>query len=323
MTKPIRWGILGAAKIAKTALAPAISLANNSVLAALATRNHASAADFVMQYPNLKIHQGYEALLGDPDIDAVYIPLPNHLHIEWSRKCLLAGKHVLCEKSIALKAGEIDELMELRDKTGLLAAEAVMVVHHPQWHRVRQLIADGAIGALRQVDGVFTYNNSADVKNVRNQQGMGGGAMLDIGIYPTVTTRFATGAEPHTVKARMEFDGEVDTSARVTAQFEGFDLDFYCSMRMGLRQEMVFHGEAGWIKLHAPFNAGDYGEAILELRRSDLSSTVERFTTADQYKLQIEAFNQAVQGGDAFPMPLEFSRGTQAVIDAAFASAQG
>ena len=319
MHEPVRWGVLGTAKIAREQLCPAIHEAARGALVALATRDVTRAASFATQYPDLRIHEGYDALLTDPDVDAVYIPLPNHLHVEWTRKCLEAGKHVLCEKPIALTAGDIDDLIALRDETGLFVAEAVMVVHHPQWLRVRQMLADGVIGRLRQVSGVFTYNNAANPENIRNQPGMGGGGLLDIGIYPSVTTRFVTGKEPETITARVEYERGVDVAARVQAAFDAFDLDFYCSMRMALRQEMVFHGEDGWIRLAAPFNAGGYDTAALHLMRPDRSEMIERFAAAKQYVLQIEAFNRVLLDGGTFGCSLEFSRGTLAMIDAAFA----
>lgn len=319
MDRPVRWGVLGAAKIARQMLCPAINESRNGVLAALGTRDAAKARPFVERYPDLRVHDGYQSLLDDPEIEAVYIPLPNHLHVPWIKKALAAGKHVLCEKPIALSAAEIDDLIALRDASGLVVAEAVMVLHHPQWHRVKDLLEEGAIGQLRQIDGVFTYNNAADPQNVRNQPNMGGGGLLDIGIYPSVTARFVTGREPEAITARIEYEGSVDTVARVHAAFDDFDLDFYCSMRMALRQEMVFHGDKGWIRLNAPFNADTYDAPRLELVRQDRSELVERFVSDRQYTLQIEAFNAALRGGAPFPVTLEFSRGTQSIIDAAFA----
>lgn len=318
MQKSIRWGVLGAAKIAREHLCPAINESRHGTLAALATRNPQKAQAFSERYPTLRIHESYDALLADPQIDAVYIPLPNHLHVPWVRKCVAAGKHVLCEKPIALHASEIDELIALRDASGLLVAEAVMVLHHPQWHRVRALLAEGAIGRLRQVDGAFCFNNAADVDNIRNTPGTGGGGLLDIGVYPSVVTRFVTGLEPEFVTARIEYEGGVDTTARVHAAFKDFDLDFYCSLRMALRQEMVFHGEAGWIRVTAPFNANIYDSERVEIVRPDRSEVVERFPNRQQYVLQIEAFNRSLLEGTPFPCSLEFSRGTQALIDAAF-----
>lgn len=165
MTDPLRWGILGAANFALNQMAPAIHAAKGAKLAALATSSPEKAGPFREFCPDLTVYESYEALLSAPDIDAVYIPLPNSMHVEWVKKVLNAGKHVLCEKPIAMKADEINELIALRDATGLLAAEAYMIVHHPQWQRVKELLEDSAVGELRHVNGLFTYDNSSDPGN--------------------------------------------------------------------------------------------------------------------------------------------------------------
>jgi predicted dehydrogenase len=315
MKKPVRWGVLGAAKIARDQVCPAIHQASGGVLAALASRSPDKTGDLCEQYPGLKIHDGYDAMLADPDIDAIYIPLPNDMHIPMSMRCLEAGKHVLCEKPIAMSAGEIDALVALRDQSGLQAGEAFMVVHHPQWMRVREILASNELGALAHVSGVFTYNNAADPANIRNSRAHGGGGLPDIGVYPVVTTRFVTGAEPLSAISRIDWQDGVDLSARVMADFAEFSMDFYCSMRMGLRQEMLFHCRDGWLRVAAPFNVGGYGDAQLEIRTHDGSSRIERFAEANQYQLMIEAFNRSVDTGEPFVCTLEFSRANQAAID--------
>jgi predicted dehydrogenase len=199
MTQPVRWGILGASGFARAEMAPAIHLAEGGLLAALATRDPARAAPFVACYPGLRIHESYDALLADPDIDAVYVPLPNDMHAPWTLRAAAAGKHVLCEKPIALRADDIDRLIAARDASGKLIAEGFMVVHHPQWARVRAMLADGAVGDLRRVDGAFTFYND-DRGNIRNIAERGGGALYDIGVYPTVTTRFATTSNFRVIK---------------------------------------------------------------------------------------------------------------------------
>jgi predicted dehydrogenase len=315
----VRWGVLGAAKIAREWVAPAIHSSARGELVAVASRTPGKAEAMADPYA-ARTHGSYEALLADPGVDAVYIPLPNGEHVEWTARCLEAGKHVLCEKPIALAASEIDGLIALRDRTGLVAAEAFMVVHHPQWQRVRALLAEGAIGRLRQVQGAFTFFND-DPANIRNQAGLGGGALRDIGVYPCVTTRFATGAEPESVEAEIAWDRGIDASAWVRARFPGFRLDFYVSMRMAGRQMMTFHGESGWLSVPAGFNAGSYGDALIELRRGDATTLIERFPRSDQYLAQIDAFNASVLDGAPFPCTLEFSRGNQAMIDAIYAAA--
>ncbi|MDP4992001.1 MAG: Gfo/Idh/MocA family oxidoreductase, partial [Marivita lacus] len=158
----LRWGILGAAKFAREHMAPAIHAARRSRLAMLATSDPAKAAAFTAMDSGLRVVDSYDAVLSDPEIDAVYIPLPNSMHVDWTRRALEAGKHVLCEKPIAMRADEIDALIDLRDRTGLLAVEAYMIVHHPQWEQVRTWVQEGAIGALRRDNETFTYDNSAD-----------------------------------------------------------------------------------------------------------------------------------------------------------------
>lgn len=319
MTKVMRWGVMGNALIARNQVAPAIQLAEHCALVAVATRS-ATAPEFAARYPEITVHQGYEALLKDSNVDAIYIPLPNDMHIEWTLKCLAAGKHVLCEKPIALLASQIDDVIAARDKSGLLAAEAFMVVHHPQWRRIRELVQGGAIGKLRHVQGVFTYNNSGDPSNIRQKPGHGGGALLDIGVYPSVTTRFVSGQEPLELRARITRENGVDTVARVQGDFDGFSCDFYCSMRMNRLQEMLFHGEDGYIRVKAPFNPISEGPSEIQIRDSEANDRVEYFYRAMQYKLMIEAFRRAAFEGEAFACPLEFSRGNQAMIDAIFAA---
>jgi predicted dehydrogenase len=321
MAEMVRWGILGAAKIAREWLCPAIHMSTRGVVAAVASRDPARAAEMAAPYGGRAIGD-YEALLRDPGIDAIYVPLPNGDHVEWTARCLEAGKPVLCEKPIALAAGEIDRLIALRDRTGLLAAEAFMVAHHPQWHRVRELLAEGAIGRLRHVQGAFSFFND-DPVNIRNQAALGGGALRDIGVYPSVTTRLVTGAEPEQVAAAIDWDAGIDATARVRAAFPDFHLDFYVSMRMAPRQEMAFHGDRGWIRVEAPFNAASYADDALELRDAGGRITRERFPRADQYRAQIDAFNAALLDGAAFPVTLEFSRGNQRMIDMIYAAAGG
>lgn len=320
MAETLRWGILGAGKIAREYVAPGIHASTRGRIVAIGSRTPGKGAALAAPYGDVRLHGGYDALLADPEVDAVYIPLPNGQHVEWTAKSLEAGKHVLCEKPIALSAAEIDPLIGLRDRTGLLAAEGFMVTHHPQWHRVRALLAEGAIGRLLAVQGAFSFFN-ADPGNIRNQPGLGGGALRDIGVYPVVGTRFATGAEPVSATAEIEWDLGIDATARARLAFPGFTLDFYVSMRMAPRQLMVFHGETGWIALHAPFNAGAYGDVVLEMRSADGSIRLERFGIVDQYRAQADAFAASALDGAPYACPLEFSRGNQVAIDMIYAAA--
>jgi predicted dehydrogenase len=230
-----------------------------------------------------------------------------------------AGKHVLCEKPMTMQAGDFDALIAARDTAGVLAAEAFMIVHHPQWQRARQLLADGAVGKLWRIDGAFSFNNR-DASNIRNRPDMGGGGLRDIGVYVMGGARFATGLEPADVRARIQWEDGVDVYATISAKFGDADYATFTSIRMHPRQEMVFHGEAGVLRLPVPFNARVFGEARLELHRGTETVT-ERWPAVNHYELQAAAFNRAVREGVAYPCPLEFSRGTQVMMDAAFASA--
>ena len=319
MADEVRWGILGAAKFAREYMGPALTLAPGGHVAALATSDASKAEPFRAFAPGLRVHTSYEALLADPAIDAVYIPLPNSLHVQWSIEAMQAGKHVLCEKPMAMRVSEFDQLIAARDAAGVLAAEAYMIVHHPQWQRARQLLAEGAIGRLWRIDGAFSFNNR-DASNIRNQAAMGGGGLRDIGVYVMGGARFATGLEPSDVRARVQWENGIDVYAAISAKFGEADYATFTSIRMHPRQEMTFHGASGVLRLPVPFNARVFGEARLELHRG-METIVERWPAVNHYELQAAAFNRSVREGVAYACPLEFSRGTQAMMDAAFASA--
>ncbi len=314
----LRWGILGAAKFAREHMGPAIAMAPGGQLCALATSDPAKAAPFKVFAPALKVHDSYDALLADPEIDAVYVPLPNSLHVEWSLKAMAAGKHVLCEKPMTMQAGEFDRLIEARDRAGVLAAEGYMIVHHPQWQRVRQLLAEGAVGELWRIDGAFSFANP-DPANIRNQAATGGGGIRDIGVYTLGCARFATGLEPEEVEARIRWENGVDVYARMNARFGGADYSVFTSIRMSPRQEMTFHGTEGVLRVTVPFNARVFGEPQLHLSKG-MTTAVERFPADPQYELQVAAFNLAAREGTPYACPLEFSKGTQAAMDAVFAA---
>lgn len=317
---PIRWGVLGAANFAKNHMAPAIHAAKGAELAALATSDPAKAQGFLDFAPGMRVHHSYDALLADPDIDAVYIPLPNHLHVEWTLKALDAGKHVLCEKPIALRADQFDALIAARDKAGLLAAEAFMIVHHPQFIRARELVQGGAIGNLVHVDATFSYYND-DTGNIRNQPDAGGGGLPDIGVYTFGSARFVTGAEPIAIPyAKLRYEHGVDVFAQVAADFPSFTYSAVVSMRMHPRQQITFHGDKGVLRLTCPYNANLFDVAQLTLETDDHTVVTERWPAANHYVLQVENFCKSVRDGIDYPCPLEFSRGTQEMIDMVFAA---
>lgn len=318
MKKPINWAILGAGKFAREHMGPAIHAASGAQLLALGTSSVDKAAPFQDVAPDVRVYENYDDVLSDVDVDVVYIPLPNHLHIEWASKALRAGKHVLVEKPVGLHAAQIDPLIALRDEMGLICTEAFMISHHPQWHRVRHMLADGAIGDLLHVDGIFTYNNP-DHSNVRFDPAKGGGSLPDIGVYTIGATRLATGQEPLAIThADIDYVNGVDITARVSARFDGFTAHWVTAMNVHDTQSMTFLGTAGRIRVSAPFNAGKYGEAQVELTQSDGSVRVERWPEEKQYVTQVEAFSASVRGDALFVWSLEDAKATQAVIDAVY-----
>lgn len=315
-----RWGILSTAKIAREHLIPAIQDSENSVLAAIASRDLCRARAVADRFAIPQAFGSYDQLLASDAVDGVYIPLPTSQHVEWAVKAAEAGKHVLVEKPLALDAAEIAPVIAARDRNGVLISEAFMVVYHPQWIKVRDLIQSGAIGRLRHVQGAFSYFNT-DPENMRNRPELGGGALPDIGVYPTVTTRFATGMEPARVRARVQFDPSfgTDTYSTIWAEFDGFDLSFYLSTQLAARQVMVFHGDRGFIEVHTPFNAGLYGDHRVTLHDAGHTQATEfRFPATPQYRLEVESFVRAAQGGTTRVFTLEESVKNQQVIDAIF-----
>lgn len=316
--KPVRWGVLGAGKFAREQMAPAIHMAENAEFSAIATSDPRKAEAFQAFQPGLRVFDDYDALLADSEIDAIYVPLPNHMHLDWTLKALAAGKAVLTEKPIALEEEDFDRLIAARDNAGRLAAEAFMVVHHPQWTKARDLISEGVIGELAHVRGFFSYNNVDKPENIRNRAETAGGALRDIGVYPFGTARFATRMEPSAVRADVTWDKGVDSIARVSASFPDFTFEAVVSMRMGLFQEMSFHGDLGVLRLAAPFNPLGYAEASVELITKN-EARIWRFPQTNQYVLQVENFGKAMRGDIDYPAPLEFSRGTQRMIDMTFA----
>lgn len=326
MKKNLRWGILGASNFAQEHMAPAIHMAKDAELVALATSHPEKANGFRAFCPGLRLHASYEALLADPAIDAVYIPLPNHLHVDWTLKALAAGKHVLCEKPIAMNASDIDRIIAARDASGLLAAEAFMIVHHPQWIKAREWVQSGEIGPVLHADAAFSYDNHEDLTNIRNRAETGGGSLPDIGVYTFGSMRFVTGGEPQNLTAAIRRENGVEVFAQVTGVMAGptgrFTFGSMTSMRLFPRQEVVFQGTLGLIRVaHGPFNANVFSQAQVELHRPGLSVVTERFPAANHYVLQVEAFGHSIRTGAPYDCPLEFSRGTQIVLDRIMATA--
>ena len=315
-----RWGILSTAKIAREFVIPAIQTSANGNVHAIASRDEARARELADRVGAPLSFGSYEEMLESAEIDGVYIPLPTSHHVEWAVKAANAGKHVLVEKPLALKADEIARVIEARDRSGVIVSEAYMVVHHPQWHKVRELVSAGEIGRLRHVQGAFSYHN-VDPNNMRNRPELGGGALPDIGVYPLVTTRLATGEEPLRMQASVERDPKFGTDiyASVKADFGGFELSFYVSTQMAARQTMAFHGDRGFIEVASPFNAGLYDHHRVDRHDQSRGETrTFRFPGASQYRLQVEAFARAAAGEFSPVFTLEESVKNQKAIDAIY-----
>jgi len=320
MTDFVRWGIIGVAQIAKDQMAFAINAARGGALTAVATSSELEKAAPLQQFaPNIRAMQGYDALISDPDIDAVYIPLPNHLHVEWAIRAARAGKHVLCEKPIALELQDIDRLIAARQETGVELAEAWMIAHHPQWAKLRELIQSGAVGAVHRVDASFSAPLT-DPTDFRNQR-PGGGALRDLGPYVLGAARLATGQEPETViDATIDWENGVDATVQATVRFPSFLLSAYMSMRGALWQDMTLTGADASLRLPVPFNPLGLGEARVEVH-AEQSMQQWRYPEENQYVMQVEAFNQAIRKERDFPCPLEYVRGTQKLVDAVYDAA--
>ena len=318
MTEKIRWGVLGAAKIADNFVVPAIQRSSNGQVITVASRDRDRAQIFATRHGIDRVLTSYDEVIASSDVDAVYIPLPTASHVEWCKKALLGGKHVLCEKPIAMNADQLLELIALRDKTGLVCGEAFMVAHHPQWAFVRDSLAQGMLGELTLIEGSFTYFND-DPKALKNNLALGGGGVRDIGVYPVVTTRLVTGLEPVRIQAEVLLDPRFGTDrfARCTAAFPGFSMTFYCGTQLSRRQHMIFHGTKGWLSVDAPFNPGTYGPAQIRHRSDETAQTrTIEFGDVDQYQLMVEDFASTVLGQKAnLAFTLENSLGNQRVID--------
>jgi len=231
---------------------------------------------------------------------------------------------VLCEKPIALKSSEIDDLIAARDRNKVIISEAFMVTYSPVWRKVRSLLQEGAIGELRHVQGAFTYYNR-DPGNMRNIPELGGGGLPDIGVYPVISTRFSTGKEPSWVQAITERDAEFGTDiySSVKADFGDFELSFYISTQMAGRQIMVFHGTDGYIEVKSPFNANRWGPEEIEVTdRGHSESRIIRFQDSRQYRCQAEAFARAAAGEKDEIVTLEDSRLNQKAIDAIYRASE-
>jgi predicted dehydrogenase len=327
MTKKVSWGVLGVAKIGVEKVIPAMQLGAVSQVDGIASRDFKRAKAAAGGLGIAKAYGSYEELLADPEIEAIYNPLPNELHVPWTLRALEAGKHVLCEKPIALNAVEAQALLAARAKSGKLVAEAFMVRFHPQWRRAHELAHSGAIGALRGIQTFFSYH-LLDPTNIRNKP-PGGGALYDIGCYAVLTARYIFEAEPLRVFSVIDRDPVMGTDRLVSGVAEfpgGRQLSFVCATQTSAHQRVTIAGEKGRIEVAIPFNAPiDRPTRITVDSGADLfggGARVEEFPVCDQYTLQGDAFSRAVRGETPLAYSIEDAIANMRVIDAMFASAQ-
>jgi predicted dehydrogenase len=325
--KKVKWGVLSTAAIGVRKVLPGMQQGEWSEIVAIASRDGQKAESVARKLRIPKAYWSYEELLSDPDIEAIYNPLPNHLHVPWSIKAAEAGKHVLCEKPIGLNVAEAKALLAARDRTGVKIGEAFMVRTHPQWLRTRELIRSGRIGDLRAIVGAFSYLNR-DAANIRNVLDWGGGGIYDIGCYPITTSRFIFGDEPSRVIGSIERDPEFQTDrlASVILDFPTGQSIFTCSTQLVPYQRMQFLGTKGRIEIEIPFNApNDRPCRIFIDDGRDVHGggvTTETFPTCDQYGIQADVFSRAIRGDGEVPVSIEDAVRNMAVIEAIFRSAE-
>ncbi len=324
--QPVRWGILSTAKIGRTKVIPGMMKSPLCHVVAVASRNEEAARKMASELGIEKAYGSYEVLLADPDIEAIYNPLPNHLHVPMTLAAAAAGKHVLCEKPIAITADEAEQLRQASSQ--VLIAEAFMVRHHPQWQRAREIIRSGDIGELRSIQVIFSYFN-VEPDNIRNRPDIGGGGLLDIGCYAVVAGRYFFDAEPTRTIALVDRDPtySVDRTTSALLDFgSGRQLTFTVSTQSVPFQRVQILGTKGRVEIEVPFNAPpdrptrifiDDGSA-----HGGLSAKAIEFPVIDQYEQQSAAFSRAIRGEGAFSYGLEDALINMRILDAIRLSAQ-
>jgi predicted dehydrogenase len=322
--KKLRWGIISTAAIAKRAVIPGIRESETGVLSAVASRDMAKAKEFADSHGIPKAYGSYEELLADKDIDAVYIPLPNHLHKEWTIRAAEAGKHILCEKPLALNAEEAQEMVDACAKHGVLLAEAFMYRHHPRYERIKQIIRDGEIGEIRGIRGAFTFNNSAAASNVRFHREMGGGSIYDVGCYPISAARLILGSEPEAATVQAFFSPQhdmVDMMASGLIEFPGnVALTFDCGMWAAGRNVLEILGTQGRIELASAFSCKADNSANFVVYTKG-GRREEEPPQVNQYALQSDDLGNAVLYGKPLAFKPQDAVGNMKVIDACLKSA--
>lgn len=320
----LSWGILSTANIATEQVIPAMQAGEYSKIKGIASRNLESARQAAMRLDIEKFYASYEDLLADPDIQAIYNPLPNHLHKEWSIKALRAGKHLLCEKPLALTIEDVKELIAVQKETGLVAGEAFMVASHPQYTKAKEIMDSGELGEIRAYQCVFTYHNT-NPQDIRNKPEYGGGGLWDIGCYPVYTSRRLLGREPEWVIAKIDWDPDfgVDRSASVIMDYDGIQASFFVSTQAVNRQSILISGTKASLEIEIPFNAPSKLASRIFISKGDLYRREVQtmvIPSCNQYTLQGDAFSKAVLKGAEAPVPFEDSLKNTAVILSAFES---
>jgi predicted dehydrogenase len=324
---PVRWGVMGAATIALEVVIPELLRSQACQLVAIASRDADKAAAAAARHGIPKSYGAYDDLLADAEVEAVYIPLPNHLHVPWSAKAAAAGKHVLCEKPLALTAAEAETLIAVREATGVLIQEAFVVRTHPQWLRARELIRGGRIGTLRALNCVFSEIND-DPANIVNNPDFGGGGLYDLGCYPVTLARFLFEAEPTRAIALTDLDPSfrVDRLAACILEFESGLANFVCSPQLVLQHEFQIYGTAGRIEMVSPFNPAPAEPARIRVddgsKLAGASAVTETVPAVEQYGLEFATFSGAIRAGGGQAISLEDSVLNMRAIDALFRSVE-
>jgi predicted dehydrogenase len=322
MTK-IRWGVLSTANIGVAKVLPAMQRGALCEVTAIASRDLSKAQEAATRLGIPKAYGSYEDLLADLEIDAIYNPLPNHLHVPWSIKAIEAGKHVLCEKPIALTTAEAQTLADAaKQHPRLKVMEAFMYRHHPQWQRARQIVNEGGIGTLRTIKSIFSYYNT-DPNNVRNQADIGGGGLMDIGCYNISISRFIFGAEPQRVSGIVEYDPQFKTDRLASGMldFGSGTATFTCSTQLANYQRVHIFGDKGRIEIEIPFNAPPDRPCKIWHQHDGTTDEIV-FDICDQYTLQGDAMARAILDDTPVPTPIEDAVANMAVIEAIVRSAK-
>lgn len=318
--KTIRWGVISVSTHYHLRCSAGLKVARGLEMAAIASRDRSRAQAAAKEYGMAAAYGSYDELLADKSIDAVYIPLPNHMHLEWIKKSADAGKHILCEKPMGLSATEVEEAIDYTRKKGVLLMEAFMYRLHPQWVRARELVSIGEFGPVTSIQSHFFYNNR-DPKNIRNQVDAGGGAIRDIGCYAVSSARFLLDREPKRVTSLLQYDPDFGTDrlGSVILDFGGVQASCIVGTQTWSHQKVDLFGSGGTLRVELPFNA--YPDVPLSLTlETGIGHRVVETGPADQYQIEFEAFSDAIRGDRELPIPPEDALANQKVLDAIFES---